>query len=333
MDNEGYVIGGMAFLLIIPALILSNIFISAFIMDKTQINPFESDRIYQISGDVESDIPRFAVQGLNETSDMASKTGEPVYNSRSIIKTRIQAKVDDTYGGYQRDTGINVHCKINSVDNSVDPYKICVNSTLYINYNDSCIVKNLSQDIQFASSDFPDSTECYKIKDPLPFIKTKGYGDVKVVGDKIYYGTALSNYLKSKDIKNYEVYENASSPIYIKRCPYDPYHSHGHSNMGLTLKNCIDNGYYHLSADGACIFCRLEGKSVCGHTGLETLVLPGNGKLNYETGPCSVDHAIFSATPAGIYPGRLLEYKFNDTISVLMYLDNGHRNKYGLPID
>jgi len=334
MDNRGYVMGGLAFLMIIPALILANILISAVFMDNTFIIPFKSDRIYQLAGDVESDIPKFTIQGLNETSDMVSKTGEPVSNSRSTIKTRIQTKLDNNYGEYQRITGINVYCRINSVDNSKDPYKICVNSTLYIDYNDSYLVRNLNQEVQFACSDFPDSTAgCYKIKDPIPFIKTKGYGALKIEGDKIYYGAALSNYLESKDIRNYDVYENASSPLYIKRCPYDPYPSHGHSNLVLNLKNCIDNGYYHVSADGSCIFCRMEGKPLCVHTGLETFVVPGNYKLRCDTAPCSVDHVIFGAKPAEIYNGRSLEYNYNGTLSVWMYLDNGHRNKYGLPID
>lgn len=334
MDNEGYVMGGMALLLIIPALILANILISTVSMDNTQIIPFKSDRIYQLSEDLESDIPKFAFQELNETSETATKTGEPVSNSRSTIKTRIQTKVDDTYSEYQRITGINVYCRINSVDNSRDPFKICINSTLYINYNDSYLVKNLSQEVQFVCSDFPDSEAgSYKIKDPLPFIKTKGHGDLKIEGDKIYYGSALSNYLESKDIKNYEVYENASSPLYIKRCPYDPYPSHGHLNSVLILKNCIDNGYYHISADGPCIFCRLEGKFVCSHVGIETFVLPGNCKLRGVIAPCSVDHVIFGVTPAEIYNGKSLDYRFNDTSTVWMYLDNGHRSKYGLPID
>lgn len=334
MDNKGYVMGGMAFLLIIPALILANILVSAVTMDNTKIMPIKSDKLYQLSGDVESNIPIFALQVLNETSDMVSKTGEPVSNSRSTIKTRIQTKVDDIYGKYQWETGITVYCKINSVDNSKDPYKISINSTLYANYNDSYMVKNLSQEVQFVCSDFPDSSEgSYKIKDPLPFIKTKGYGEIKTEGDKIYYGTVLSNYLRSKGINNSDVYINSSSPLYIKRCPYDPYSSHGHSSLFLTLKNCIDNGYFHVSADGPCIFCRLEGKSVCSHTGLETFVVPGSFNLECDTAPCSVDHVIFGLTTAEIYPGKPWRYHFNNNPLFRIYLDNGHRDKYGLSND
>lgn len=334
MDNKGYVLGGVAFLLIIPALILSNILISVFVMDETQVIPFKTDKIHQLSGDVESNIPIFTLQVLSETSEGTSITGEPVSNSRSIINTGIQKKVDSVYRGYQKETGIIMHCKITSVDNSRDPYKICVNYTLYADYNDSHLVKNMSQDVPFSCSDFPDSSVgSYKIKDPLPFVKTRGYGHLKINGDKLGYGTTLSNYLKSKGINNSATYENASSPLYIKRCPYDPYNSHGHSKSFLTLKNCIDNGYYHVSSAGSCIFCRLEGKSVCSHMGLETFVVPGTPKLQCDTAPCSVDHVIFGSTPTEIYPGKLLEYTNNNSLSFWIYLDNGHRDKYGLPKD
>lgn len=331
MDNNGYVMGGMTFLLIIPTLILANIFVSAFITDEVHIIPFNSDKLHQLAGDVESNIPLFTLQIMNETSDRVSTTGEPVSNSRIIIKSRIQSKIDETYLEYQRETGINMTCKINSVDNSKDPYKICVKSTLYASYHDSYIVKNMSQDVQFACSDFTDSSSEYcKIKDPLPFIKTKGYGSLKTDANKIYYGSALSNYLKSKGIENSSAYDNASSPLYFKRCPYDPYPSHGHSNSYMVLKNCIDNGYYHLSGAGSCIFCRLEGKSVCNHTGLETFVLPGMSNLSCEYAPCSIDHVIFGTNPSEIYSGKLLDYNSNKTSSFRIFLDKGHRDKYGL---
>ncbi|UTB33782.1 MAG: hypothetical protein NKF70_06145 [Methanobacterium sp. ERen5] len=333
MDNKGYVMGGMAFLLIIPALILANILASAVMTDEVHIIPFKSDKLHQLSGDVESNIPLITLQILNETSDTVSRTGEPVPNSKLLIKSRIQTKIDETYREYQRETGINVTCKINSVDNSKDPYKVCVTSTLYANYREGYIAKNMSQEVQFASSDFTDSSpDSYKIKDPLPFIIMKGYGSLKTEGDTIYYGAALSNYLKSKGINNSTAYNNASSPLYFKRCPYDPYPSHGHSNSYLILKNCIENGYYHLSAAGSCIFCRLEGKPVCNHTGLETFVVPGISNFSCDYAPCSVDHVIFGASPSEIYLGKLAGYDSNNP-QCRIFLDKGHKDKYGLPND
>ena len=337
MDNNGYVMGGIAFLLIIPAVIISTMFINVVNLDETVKTPIKSDTIQHISGDIESNIPILTLQVLKENSDMVVKTGETIPNSRETIKRSIQSKIDDLTSKYQENTGINIYCKINNVDNSLNPYAICVNSTVDVHCNTSTISKNISQDIQFVCSDSAtdSSVESYKIQDPLPFIKTRGYGVLTVVGDKINYGTTLSNYLKSQGLNNSEAYENASSPLYFKKCPYDPYHFHGNSNGLLNLKNCIDNGYYHESRAGACIFCRLEGKSTCTHFGLETFIVPSKSSVQIPTAPCSVDHVIFGEYghyPIEIYPGTILEYYRTDNVSYHIFLDNGHRNKYGLPL-
>lgn len=337
MDNNGYVMGGMAFLLVIPAVIISAMFINVVNLDETINIPIKSDTIHHISGDLESNIPILSLQVLKENSDEVVKTGEPISNSRGTIKSGVQSKIDDLTREYQKNTGINIYCKITAVDNSLNPYEICVNSTIDIHCNCSTVSKNISQNIQFVCSNSPtdSSIESYKIQDPLPFIKTKGYGTLTVVGDKINYGTALSNYLKSRGLNNSDAYNNASSPLYFKKCPYDPYHTHGNSKGLLNLKNCIENGYYHESSDGACIFCRLEGKSTCTHFGLETFIVPSHSAVQISTAPCSVDHVIFGEyghNPIEIYPGTILEYYRTDNISNNLYLDNGHRNKYGLPL-
>ncbi len=333
MDNKGYVMGGIALLLIIPAVILINMYIQVVSMDETVKIPFKSDKLYKISGDVESNIPTLTLQVLKDKSDNVAKTGEAIPNSRLVIKTCIQSKIDDLNREYQKNTGIDIYCRINSVDNSLNPYNILVNSTVFVNNNNSSIVRNISQNVSFVCSDSPGNpaSESYKILNPLPFIKTRGYGVLTVCGDKINYGTTLRYYLKSRGINNSEVYENASSPLYFKKCPYDPYSAHGNSITILNLKNCIDNGYYHESSDGACLFCRFEGKSTCNHYGLETFVLSSKS-VQISTAPCSIDHVIFGELgriPVEIYPGRILE---QENVSYGLYLDNAHRNKYGLSL-
>ena len=126
------------------------------------------------------------------------------------------------------------------------------------------------------------------------------------------------------------MYENSSSPLYIKKCPFDPYLSHGNSNKLQTLKNCIENGYYHESNDGACFLCRLEGKSTCSHYGLETFIVPASNNKSVSTAPCSIDHVIFNEDINGTYNGEVVEYysSFNNYFRI--FLDNGHRTKYGI---
>lgn len=85
------------------------------------------------------------------------------------------------------------------------------------------------------------------------------------------------------------------------------------------MKNCIEKGYYHESADGSCYLCRLEGKGVCPHYGLETFIVPSS-KLNKSIS--GSDHVVFHDS----YLGEKYDY-FHDKS---LFLDDSHRKKYGL---
>ena len=82
------------------------------------------------------------------------------------------------------------------------------------------------------------SPQC-RVADPIPFIKCKYYGGVTNTTERIIYGSSLENYLNYRGVTNVWAYENATSPLIIKKCPYDPYKSHGKSQGFIILKNCI----------------------------------------------------------------------------------------------
>lgn len=62
------------------------------------------------------------------------------------------------------------------------------------------------------------------------------YGGATIGKDKIMYGSSLSEYLKSSGFNNSQAYENAISPLFIKKCPYDPYELHGSTSDFVNLK-------------------------------------------------------------------------------------------------
>lgn len=112
----------------------------------------------------------------------------------------------------------------------------------------------------------------------------------------------------------------------------------------MTLKNCIENGYFHESSDGSCFLCRLEGKGTCPHYGFETFITPptsnstGNNtnlstNSTFNFAPSSIDHVIFNETPpgTGTYPGKMIVYYSDGLNHLKIFLDNSHRQKYGLP--
>lgn len=335
MDNKGYIMAGLAFLLIIPSSILLIILINMLILDDSTNIKIAADNAFYISGDIERNIPVLTQQTIKEVTENIVQTGHPILNSRIIIKNHINAKINDLISKYHNNTGVNIECAIYSVDSSFDPFEIEINSTISVRKDNISYNRNITQNIPIiglksAKLSSQETYEYNQIPDPLPFIKCKNYGDLKVNNGRIIYGIVLSNYLDKKGLKNSTFYENSSSGFYIKKCPFNPYISHGNSNTLQNLKNCIENGYFHESKDGACFLCRLEGKAICGHYGLETFIAPSGTKKRVLTAPCSIDHVIFNDDIFGIYNGESVEYYSSDTIYFRIFLDKGHRNKYGI---
>lgn len=334
MDNKGYVMSSVTFLLILPSILLVMVFADMInIGGVGEQYALTSDVVYGGAEDVEANLPVLGFEVIRKKSEEVAITGNPLLNSRETIKKEIQDRIDHICLKYNK-SGVEVDCTVISVDNSDDPSQVELKSRIKVSKGNLVHKKIITQNISLINTEFP-------ILDPLPFIKCKEFGGVKIDGDKINYGHSLSNYLKARRVKNYEVYENASSPRFIKKCPYDPYALHGNRASGdnitlINLKNCVENGFYHESADGSCIFCRLEGKGSCSHYGLESFIIPGSipSSQAYNSSfeaPCSIDHVIFDEKIGGTYPGKVVILYSDGKCDFQIFLDNSHRQKYGLP--
>jgi hypothetical protein len=337
MENKGYVIGALSFLMILPSILLLMVLMDMLNLDNTSNTMLKSDTAYYITGDIEKNIPPITRQSLNEIIDNTIKTGDPLPNSRIVIKDLIESKMAHINAVYQNQSGLNIKCIITSVDSSSNPFEVEVNSTIVVSKDNITFNRNICQKISILGSYYPkkNSSEpdsSLMIRDPLPFIKCKKFGGLNVNQGKISYGSSLAKYLSRRGIKGADIYENAVSPLFIKRCPYEPYISHGNSRKLMTLKNCIENQFYHESSDGACILCRLEGKSTCNHYGFETFIIPAPSyNQRILRAPCSIDHVIFNdKTFNDTYLGEAVEYYNNGNLSYNIFLDNGHRTKYGV---
>ena len=319
MDQKGYIMSSLSFLLVIPAIYMIAVFVDiSHTGSQSQALLVQSDIVFSTKRDVEKNLPIVVENTLQRTANTVITTGNPLQDSRMTIKDSLQEEIDDLTEKYSEE-GINVTCRILSVDLAEDPFKVQINSTISVNKSDVIHRENLSQDISITDPNYP-------IPDPIPFIKCKNFGGVTNTSNRIIYGSSLVNLL-SRNMSNAEVYTNATSPLIIKKCPYSPYESHGNSSNQTNLKNCIDNGFFHESSDGACFLCRLEGKATCPHYGIETFIVPSlSTNETLPNAPCSIDHVIFNDN----YPGYGLIYYSNSTGHYKLFLDNGHRLKYGL---
>ncbi|MDO8869461.1 MAG: hypothetical protein Q7V10_01790 [Methanobacteriaceae archaeon] len=322
MDKKGYVMTGTSFLLILPAILVALTLLN-YVHGENEITTqsIQSDTLNFASDDLKRNIPTLARQSMENISLEIIDNNKTVENSPESIKNQLQIKINNLSSQYMKQ-GINVTFKVDSVQTSPqDSFFIEFNTTIIVTQDNLKHEEHLSQLISIEG-----------LPDPLPFVKCRPYGYITHNNTRTSYGSSLNNYLANNSVKNASLYENASSPFIIKKCPYDPYLSHGSKN---TMKNCQENGFYHDSSDGSCYLCRLEGKGLCAHFGFEVFIQPSpvnnnnnnnnSSSLNLE-GPCSSDHVIFGGEP---YPGKAIIYKIENGTNYLLFLDNGHASKYG----
>ncbi|MBU4607994.1 MAG: hypothetical protein KUA33_01845 [Methanobacterium sp.] len=316
MDQEGYIISGMSLLLMVPAMVLSICLLTTFNMgsDITE-QAIQSDNIYYASQDLQRNIPLLALEVLNETGEEVKNDNLALENSSMYIKNKLQSRTNKFTSDYELRSDLEIKCTIDSVQPFKDPWYIEVNSTLFLSQKEFYHEEKVSNQVPIT-----------QLVDPLPFIKCGFYGDLKCSENRIFYGILLSEYLQDKGVANASYYTNASAPLLIQKCPYESYIIHGDEN---TRDSCINNGFYHYSDDGACYLCRLEGKAVCIHPGVEVFILiPSLNESIPLTASSSIDHVIFSED---IYPGEYMALKFLG-VEYGLFLDNAHRSKYGIPL-
>lgn len=230
----------------------------------------------------------------------------PVSDSEDQIRKNLNKKLNEKNEEFEKKYGVEISSETTSVENTDSPWEILLKVKL-----------NIKKDNMKYSNIIKRNASIEGLKDPLPLAKLTILSGILTYNNKIHYKNAIAGYMLLHNFKSPESYIEATAPLYIKKCPYDPYIHHGDPGV---LKDCLKNGYFHESADGSCYLCRLEGKGKCPHYGLEVFIQT-HTILKNETLSCS-DHVVFSDH---YYGTKLDETDFNSLV-----LDNAHRKKYGL---
>lgn len=308
-DKNGYLTSIMLILLLIPLILLVIITIEENNYNANNtIENIKSDKLDAVTNEFEDNILIISIQAVHNITKEVTIRKTPLKNSSESIKELIQIKINNKSQLYKSE-GYIVDCKILAISPADNPFKLkltytinskLVNDTKNYNKTNEVILDLINQ--------------YYPIYDPLPVLKT----EANVIDNKIVYEDNLMNFIS---LNNSDVYNNSIEDCIIKKCPYEDYSSHGHSNE--VIINCINNHYYHESHDGLCLLCRLEARDTCSHYGLETFIVP---TLIKDEAPVSIDHVLLNSTVNGQYSGN--QIILNNT--TVIYLDNGHRAKYGL---
>lgn len=314
-NNKGNIYIGITAILIISFLILSIAILNLATEEKNEnINSIESDEYNYIIEDYKRNIPIIEKEAIEELSEEVIEKKVAIEDSKEEIKKRCNIKLDNLNEKYKNQYNIKINSSIISIENISEPFDIKIKT----------YISSVKSDLSYENIE-ENNINIEGLKDPIPFLYCGRDPSFSNNENSVNYGNSLVNYFENKNIENASLYTNATAPLIIRKCPYDPYKHHGD---GYTMKNCRDNGYYHESADGACYLCRLEGKSGCGHYGFETFINPQATNLTNLTSVCSSDHVIFGENT---YPGVECIYYSHEGINEILFLDpNGHRVKYGM---
>ena len=306
IDSKGNIIVGTTAILIITLL-----FICIFVV--ASINYIQNENTDSQSNDNFRYIVEDYTQNLEmlerEAIDGATQkvfNGLPVINSENQIKKNLNKILDERNEEYENKYDVKINSETLSVENTDSPWKLLFKVKLNIEKGDEKFSKIIEKNASVEG-----------LRDPLPIAKLTVLSGILTYDNQIHYKTALSAYMLLHHLDSPESYIEATAPLYIKKCPYDPYIHHG--DYGV-LDDCLKNGYFHESADGSCYLCRLEGKGKCPHYGFEVFIQT-HTPLKNEFLSCS-DHVVF----ADHYNGEKIDP--DDWNSLI--LDSSHRKKYGL---
>jgi hypothetical protein len=309
IDEKGNMIVGTTAILVV-ALILICIFVVSSInyINNQNIDSETNDNFKYIVDDYSTNLEISGREAIAQATEKVY-SGLPVLNSNNQIKKNLNKILNEKNEEYDKKYGIKITSETQSVENTDSPWKLLFKVKLNVEKGNEKFSKIIEKNASVEG-----------LRDPLPIAKLTVLSGILTYDDKIHYKTALAGYMLMHHFDSPESYIEATAPLTMKKCPYDPYIHHGDPNV---LDDCLDKGYFHESADGSCYLCRLEGKGKCPHYGFEVFIQT-HTPLKNESLSCS-DHVVF----ADHYNGE----KINPDDWDSLILDSSHRKKYGLDED
>ncbi len=304
-DDGAYITSILLLVMLIPVLLLMIFIVDEYTHDvNSTVERLESDKIKSLAEDLEEETLRVTKESLHNISYEAVKSKTPATKEKikKYIQNRINENIHKLNGNYV------IQCVINDVKPSNNPFEIELTYHYVIITKDNRVklTKNMDKTVEITDKKYP-------VYDPLPTLKT----GATLKEYYVEYEKKLSDFILFDES---DVYVNVTEPIVIRQCPINDYSQHGNSNR--TMMFCLNNHFYHNSHDGMCFLCRLENRTGCNHYGLETFILP-TGLA--EHAPASIDHVLLNDRN-NQYPGNPITING----SAVIYLDNGHKTKYGL---
>ena len=279
IDSNGNLILGTTVILITILLLMAIIvFTTVNYIENENIDSQENDNFKYIVDDYSANIEVLARESLYDACEKVYHSYK-LFDSEDQVKKNLNKKLEVKNEEFKEKYDADISSDVLSVESTDSPWKVLFKVKINVKKNNNNFYKTIEKNASIEG-----------LKDPLPLAKLSVASGIFIEGNKLNYKNALTRYLKIRNLESPFSYAFATTPLYIKKCPYDPYIHHGDNN-GKILKDCLKQGYFHESADGSCYLCRLEGKGKCPHYGMEVFIQPHTPLPNASIS-CS-DHVIF----------------------------------------
>ena len=306
IDSKGNLILGTTVILItILLLIAIFVFTAINYIQNENIDSLENDNFKHVVDDYSNNLEVLGRDSIADACDKVYHTYR-LLDSEDQIKKNLNKKLDKKNEEFKEKYDVDINSEVLSVLPTDSPWKVLIKVKLNVKKNNDRFNRIIEKNVSIEG-----------LRDPLPLAKLSVASGVFIQGDKLNYKNALTRYLKLRNLDSPFSYAFATTPLYIKKCPYDPYIHHGDPGV---LKDCLKQGYFHESADGSCYLCRLEGKGKCPHYGMEVFIQTHTPLIN-DSISCS-DHVVFHDH----YTGQKIDKLDIDSL----ILDSSHQKKYGL---
>lgn len=309
IDSKGNLILGTTVILITTLLLIAIfVFTTLNYIENENIDSGENDNFKYIVDDYSNNLEVLGRDSIEDACNKVYKTFK-LLNSEDQIKKNLNKKLTKKNEEFEEKYDMKISSEVLSVEPTDSPWKVLFKVKLNMKKNSNRFYKIIEKNVSVEG-----------LRDPLPVAKLSVASGIFIEGNKINYKNALTRYLKLRNLDSPFSYAFATSPLTIKKCPYDPYTHHGDPGV---LKDCLKKGYFHESRDGSCYLCRLEGKGTCPHYGFEVFIQT-HTPLTNDSISCS-DHVVFHDHYTG---EKIDKFDINSLI-----LDSSHRKKYGLDKD
>lgn len=304
-SNGNLILGTTVILITILLLIAIFVFTAINYIQNENIDSLENDNFKHVVDDYSNNLEVLGRDSIADACDKVYHTYR-LLDSEDQIKKNLNKKLDKKNEEFKEKYDVDINSEALSVLPTDSPWKVLIKVKLNVKKNNDRFNRIIEKNVSIEG-----------LRDPLPLAKLSVASGVFIQGDKLNYKNALTRYLKLRNLDSPFSYAFATTPLYIKKCPYDPYIHHGDPGV---LKDCLKQGYFHESADGSCYLCRLEGKGKCPHYGMEVFIQTHTPLIN-DSISCS-DHVVFHDH----YTGHKIDKLDIDSL----ILDSSHQKKYGL---